>query len=307
MALIFGQMLFFVTPVIAKALGRSDTNELNLGALGVTAIICAVLLPLTTLYAVWKVPAGEGALMAPGDKPKVTIGESLRAIGRNKPLLRFLAAFAPVSFLGGMASGISFIFLDSFLQLSNSFAAISALSLLVTLGGVPFWRWLSMKYERHRVWAVSMIAGAIAYSGMAFVTPGPGAFIPVLLLYPITVLCLIGVFIAMAMMGDIVDYGRLQTGEDLSGTYAAILSFLQKSALSVAGAAGLAVVGWFGYDAAAAFQSASGAFGIRLVAVIIPASGLAWGAFLIWSFPLTRKKMDEVRAALAAGGVRTTP
>jgi Na+/melibiose symporter-like transporter len=100
------------------------------------------------------------------------------------------------------------------------------------------------------------------------------------------------------MSADIVDYGRLHTGEDHGGLYGSMFSFLQKSLLGVSAAAGVALVGAFGFDATAATQSAIGVFGIKLTFAIFPAAGVLGAAAIIWNYPLNKLRISEIQAAL---------
>jgi GPH family glycoside/pentoside/hexuronide:cation symporter len=165
---------------------------------------------------------------------------------------------------------------------------------------VPFWGFLSVRFERHKVVAVSLVLGAVAYLCLSFVSPGPGAATLVMIFYPLTVLALLGIVVLFPILGDIADYGRLQTGEDLTGLYTSVFNFVQVSLRTVSSAAGIAAVGWMGFDATAATQGADGVFAIRLTAVILPAIGLAFAGALFWAFPLTRARVHEVQQELAA-------
>ena len=93
---------------------------------------------------------------------------------------------------------------------------------------------------------------------------------------------------------------QLRTGEDRAGMYSAIYAFLCKSLITVAGACGIALVGWFGFDATASQQSAWGAIGIKLVTVGLPALGFAASAPLIWWFPIDRARQRQIREAMRA-------
>jgi len=68
----------------------------------------------------------------------------------------------------------------------------------------------------------------------------------------------------------------------------------------VSSAAGIAIVGWMGFDATATTQNAGGELAIRLTAVILPAIGLGFAGFLFWGFPLTRARIAEVHRQLEA-------
>ncbi len=61
MAVMFGALVFFVVPFAAKALGFTDSTELNLQTLSLTAVLVLVCVPLINLYALARVPNGEAA------------------------------------------------------------------------------------------------------------------------------------------------------------------------------------------------------------------------------------------------------
>ncbi len=263
-ALLLGGMIFFATPALAKALGMTATADLGFPALSVTAVICAVLVPLAAILVIWRVPEGEAAPPTPEARERFGLVLAFRSVIHNRPMMWLVGAMLPVAILTGAATGVLFLFLDVYLQLGDAYPTILLVTAPVALLGVPFWGFLSVRFERHKVVAVSLVLGAIAYLGLSFVPPGPDAAPLVMILYPLTVLALLGIVVLFPIIGDIADYGRLQTGEDLTGLYTSVFNFVQVSLRTVSSAAGIAVVGWMGFDATAATQSADGAFAIRL-------------------------------------------
>lgn len=296
-----GQLLFFAMPFLAVKLGYSDSTELDFRTLGVAAVFCVIALPLATLVMLWRTPVGQVAAEAPTQK-RYSPSETISAVRNNPPLLRLLAAFLPVNLLGGMASGVAYLYMDTYLGLAKQFPAIMMLALLATLAGIPFWATMAGRYERHRVWAVSLITGGLACAGFALVSPGPSAALICFLLYPTVLFTLVGAVIVYTMSADIVDYGLLETGEDHGGLYGSLFSFLQKSIMGVSAAVGVAMVGMMGFDATAATQTTSGVLGIKLASAIIPAIGLLGAAAIIWNYPLTRARTLEIQAQLEERG-----
>jgi Na+/melibiose symporter-like transporter len=215
-------------------------------------------------------------------------------------MMWLVAAMLPASLLSGIAVGVLFFFLDIYLRLSDVYPTIMLVSAPAALIGLPMWNVLSVRFERHKVAAASLVLGAIAFFCLSFASPGRGALPLVIVFYPLTVLALLGVVAIYPIIGDIADYGRLQDGEELAGLYTSIFNFFQVSVRTVSSAAGIAIVGWLGFNATATTQTPAGAFAIRLCAVILPALGLAFAGLLFWSFPLTRLRMIEVHAELAA-------
>ena len=290
-----GQLLFFATPFVAMSLGYSDSTELDFRALGVAAVICVIALPLATAVMLARVPDPRTAPVA--TPARYELRQTFVALRRNGPLLRLIAAFLPVNLLCGMLNGVGYFYVDTYLGLGSQYPAIMMLALLASLCGIPFWTALSARYERHRVWAASLFCGALACGAFAFVSPGPLAALT-WVLYPTIMFTLVGAVIVYTMSADIVDYGRLHFGEDHGGLYGALFSFLQKSLLAVSAAAGVAIVGAFGFDATATVQTDSGVWGLKLVAAVIPAAGLTIAAAIIWNYPLTRARTQQIQAQL---------
>ncbi len=291
-----GLLLFFTMPFLAVKLGYSDSTELDFRSLGFAAVVCVLALPLTTLLLLLRVPSRTQA--PPPQQARHGMRDILAAVRGNPPLLRLLAAFLPVGLLGGMCGGVSYFYMDTYLNLSEQYPAIMAVGLLSTLIGIPLWSALAARYERHRVWACALTMGGLACIGFAALTPGPSALLMCFLLYPLIMLAIIGSVIVYTMSADIVDYGRLHTGVDHGGLFGSLFAFLQKSCTGVSAAAGVALVGAFGFDATATEQTASGVLGLKLAMAIAPAIGLIGAAAIIWNYPLTRARMTEIQATL---------
>lgn len=296
LAMVAGTMLFFVMPFLAVQMGYSDSTELDFRSLGFAAAICVVALPLATAALVLRVPSGTGAPPAPA---RFGVREILSAVSGNNPLLRLLAAFLPVNLLSGLMNGVAYFYIDTYLGLGKQYPVIMLVALVATILGIPVWTALSARHERHRVWALCLVTGGLACAALALVSPGPLALPLSFVLYTTILFCLSGSVIVFTMSADIVDYGRLHTSQDHGGLYAAFFAFVQKSLLGVSAAAGVALVGAFGFDATATVQSASGVLGIKLVGAILPAFGLIGAAALIWNYPLTKARTAQIQAALA--------
>lgn len=301
MGQIGGQLLFFLVPALALGIGVTDSTEIDFRSLGVLAVIAAIALPVAAVLMVAVVPAG---VTTTADASATTLRLRLRAtidaMRSNPPLLRLLAAFLPVNLLTGMSTGLAYLYIDVYLGLSAELPAILATSLLTSIVGIPIWTALSGRFERHRVWAFALVGGGLACAAFALVEPGPGAFVGCIVLFPIVTLVLSGSVVVYTMSADVVDYGRLHTGQDHGGLYGSMFAFLQKSLVGVAGAIGLALVGAFGFDATGGDQTTPAIVGIKLGFAIAPAVGLLAAAAIIWRYPLDRARIAEVQAALAA-------
>jgi len=305
-AMLFGGLVFFTVPFATQTLGLTPDTQLNLQTLGFTAVVVAVCVPLLNLYTLISVPDGEAA-PPKVDTPKKNWRAMVAPILRNAPLMRLLLALAPVSLMTSMAASTTYLFVNSYLELGKHYAALMLIVMPCSLLSLPFWGWMCLRFERHRVAAVSLVLTAVVFACQAFVPVGETGLLPMMILNPIGIFCFTASVVAIpAMIGDVADHGRLQSGEDLSGLYSAIYAFMSKSLLGVGAALGLALAGWLGFDAAATEQSAQGVFAIKLVAVWLPVLGAGIPALLLWSFPITRAKQAENREALKALETATT-
>lgn len=305
-AQLFGGMVFFVVPLAAKALGLSESSEMNLRTLSFSAVAIALCVPLFTSFSLMRVPNGEAPLPA---KNAVGVGDwrgIVRAIGQNKAMLHLLSAFVPVTFIMAMAVAVNYLFVDSYLHLSEQLPTIMLIATPCALLGLPFWGWAFIRFERHRAWAVSLVLSGVAYSFVSLAPVGESGLWIVIAANAVTNFCLMATAIAVpSMMGDIVDDERLRSGEDRGGLYSAVSSFTSKSMAGIAGAVGLFLLDLLGFDATASVQTAEGAFAIKLIAAWVPVLGLACGAALIWHFPITRARQEATRLALEARRAET--
>ena len=100
------------------------------------------------------------------------------------------------------------------------------------------------------------------------------------------------------MLADVVDYGRWRFGTDYAGTYFAFYTMVQKINVGIGSAVGLAVAGFFGFDATVAEQTSSGVLGLKLGVAVLPAITYVIATVLIWKFPITRRRQRAIVRAI---------
>jgi glycoside/pentoside/hexuronide:cation symporter, GPH family len=297
LGMMIGLLAFYLIPYVGKSLGLTDSTEFDLRALALGAMLVTLLLPIVNLIALWRVSDGE---VGPARK-RVSWGEGWQSIAGNKPLLWFSAAFVVTTFAGGMANGVAYLFIDVHLGLAKELGAVLAGGVLLTLVGIPVWGWLCSRYERHRVWALSVAALALCSVAYGFVPRGEGALIPAAAIFVVGLFCLVCALVAApAMIGDIVDHGRLLFGQDRGGTYFAFYTLIVTGIAAAGTSFGLITLDWFGFDATGKTESALGTLGIKVIYAWLPAVGYAITALMLWHFPLTRARHAEIVAELKA-------
>jgi GPH family glycoside/pentoside/hexuronide:cation symporter len=175
---------------------------------------------------------------------------------------------------------------------------VMGLLLICVTISLPFWQWLSRKMDKGPAYAIGLGVGALSVAITFFL---PHASTP--LIYLVAVLAGFGFatnwIFPWAMIADVADYDRLETGQQRSGMYYGVWGLATKISEALA----LAVVGWiltgYGYVANIA-QSLHALFGIRLFFGIVPAVCIVIALPFLFTYPITRKSHAEVRRKLDA-------
>lgn len=219
----------------------------------------------------------------------------LAIMWNNEPFKRLVLALF-INFFGQAISTVTVVFfIRDVLQEEN----LAILMLLVFFGcnliGIPFWNRFAQRIDKHRAWCIALFA----FAGLHcfYILLGPGDFYYML---PITActgfLGAAAPVVPPSMTADIVDLDTLETGEDRTAMYFAVSSFIVKIGSAFGPFIALLLLGWTGYDQQA---GAGGSLaGLRMLYSFGPALGFAVCALIVWNYPLTRARHQELRAAL---------
>lgn len=271
---------------------RGATHAEGVQAMGLFII---VLLPITVLLSLLMVP--EPQITSKPDR--AGIREYLGLFKRSS-VQRILI----VDILNGTGPAITgALFFFYFQALKDFDRGPAGLLLLVYfiggLLGAPVWMWISYRLGKHLTLAIS---GLFYASIQIAIVLMPSAN------FPIAAACMLlaglsysaSAFLLRAMMADVGDEERLDSGVDRTGLLYALLTGTVKigSALAV-------FVTFRGLDMAG-FQTQPGAvnsegslLALQLMFTATPAVLAILGAWVIWGYPLTSEKHAVVRAKLA--------
>jgi GPH family glycoside/pentoside/hexuronide:cation symporter len=183
------------------------------------------------------------------------------------------------------------------LKASQTTPVMGLMPVCVTIS-LPFWQWLSRKMDKGPAYGLGMAVGALVVA-LTFFLPHQTTW----LIYVIAVLAGFGFsaqwIFPWAMVADVADYDRVETGQQRSGMYYGVWGLATKISEALA----LAAVGWiltgFGYIPNVE-QTPHALLGIRLFFGLIPAVIIFAALPLLFRYPITRKSHAEVRARLDA-------
>lgn len=288
-----GLMAFFGLPLVAQPfIGTTEFVPETLRWASVFAIVAVL---TTAAVAVLLVPDG----VAPSRTARTTLREAARAVVRNPPLLWFTGMFASSGLGAGIAWGLIFFYIDGYLKLGAQFAGLILFTIPIAVVATPIWGWACRRFGKQQAWAAGSVASAIVCLSYALNRPGEWASVVLAAtLFVFNAVIVVEAVAGPAMLADVVDYGRWRFGADYAGTYFAFYTMVQKINVGIGAAIGLAVAGFFGFDATAAEQTPSGVTGLLLGVAGLPAVTYLVAAILIWYFPIDRERQRTIVRAI---------
>ncbi|CAN5191624.1 MFS transporter [soil metagenome] len=286
---VVGILLVLLLPVIVSA--RGGTEAQGVAAMG---LFIVALLPITIAVAVWKVPepraiGGNHATLAD------YFNFFKLASVRRLMLTDLLYGLAP-----GITGALALFYFTAVKGMNGGQANLLIFAYFAAgLIGSPLWSWTALRLGKHKTLAVAGLLYAASYVG---VWAAPAGSFPL----AVASMLLVGLpfpaaqILIRAMMADVGDEERLQSGEDRSAMLFALMTLTNKvgTALSTMVLLPLAWVG---------FQQATGAINTPLALntlsglfVILPILMLVASSLIIRGFPLDEARQKTVRAALEA-------
>ena len=118
---------------------------------------------------------------------------------------------------------------------------------LFAIIGVPFWTIISKKYGKKEVWCLSLFLSAFFFLLIFFLENGNFLFF--IIISCITGFCLgADLIIPPSIQADITDLHRGKFGEDISGVFFSIITFLNKFAFAVVSIFVFGIMGVLDFD-----------------------------------------------------------
>ncbi|PNU06635.1 MFS transporter [Novosphingobium guangzhouense] len=291
-------------PIILAWAGLVATSAYSIPVLGYFFVVAVIVIPLTTAISLARAPQGTAP---PVERPR--FWTFLRSVRGNRPLWLYLAAFC----LGGMGLGtlqIMFTFYDGYLRLGSWYPYLMTVFAITMACTTPLWTWMARRIGKHRAYVVSVTIVSLATQGYWFLDPDTltQEFI-------VSVSMVIVFFIGMgasaimvlspAILADVVDYGRLRTHEQRTGSYYAFYMLTSKIATAIGAGTAFLLLSAFGYDASAgAVNTGTAAFGILFTVAVVPAILKIGGGLIIWNFPIDRRRHAIIERRLMQRAAR---
>ena len=276
-------------------------------AVSVIGIVCAVLFILSFVMTRERVTEAEMA-KAPvrensNETAKTSVAEDLKALVANGPWWMLLGGGIAILLFNCVRGGAAAYYFADVLGTN----AIFTLALFLTVGeisqlvGVVVTVPVSEKIGKKATFLLVLVAVTVLSIIVAFLPETP-AGMWALLVSQILICIAIGINspLLWSMFADVADYSEFKNGRASTGLIFSSSSMAQKFGAAFGSAIVLWVLMAFGYDnAKGAVQTPEALATIKALISWIPAIGSAAGVAIMLGYPLTDKKMSDIRQELS--------
>lgn len=276
-------------------------------AVSVIGIVCAVLFILSFVMTRERVTEAEMAKESvkenSNETAKTSVAEDLKALVANGPWWMLLGGGIAILLFNCVRGGAAAYYFADVLGTN----AIFTLALFLTVGeisqlvGVVVTVPVSEKIGKKATFLLVLVAVTVLSIIVAFLPETP-AGMWALLVSQILICIAIGINspLLWSMFADVADYSELKNGRASTGLIFSSSSMAQKFGAAFGSAIVLWVLMAFGYDnAKGAVQTPEALATIKALISWIPAIGSAAGIAIMLGYPLTDKKMSEIRQELS--------
>lgn len=288
---ILGTFTAFVLPLALIGSMRPE-NQARISSIALMIGVMGALPLLIAFFGTRERPEAQA-------QEKPTFSESLQAARGNRAFLITMGIFL-FTFTGlEIISVLMIYFLKYRVNLEEQSDLIFAALFVVALISLPFWNWISRRWDKRRAYILGMFYLAAIMLMTVLIQPAWG--LPAVMVASM----LVGVgfgcvqVLPWAIIPDAVEYDELSSGKRHEGIYYSLVTLFRKVSVSLAVPLTLVVLGWTGYVANAEVQPSSAILGIILLVGVLPAALFLIGALFARKLPITRQDFARVRAELA--------
>jgi GPH family glycoside/pentoside/hexuronide:cation symporter len=285
-------LVVLVVPTIVDQLRPGDA-AFKLGAMGAFVILSIVPGVILTLGAFPEPPAPAVP------RARLPLATSVRLIARETLLLRVLASDFAVTLAQTIRGGLFVFFIADVASLPRWASGLFLLQFLFGIAAGPIWMRAGYRLGKHRAAVIGELVQVAINLGLLLVAPG-------------TLGLVIGLTIAQglaqgsgnqmlrAIVADVADKHRLETGVDRAALFFSVFSLAGKAGMAAAVGIALPLVGWLGFNPQGA-NPPEALRGLQLVFALGPALAHIVAAWLVYNFPLDEQAHGRIRRQLDAG------
>jgi GPH family glycoside/pentoside/hexuronide:cation symporter len=293
-----GAVVTFAMPRLVAMLGDgadATTYVLAAGLVGVLSLPFFWIVFATTNEPEKLVEANPSGISL---KSTVTdFADAIRMARNNGPLMRIFGCIIVSSLAFTMTNKCLVYYVEYYLGRKDLVPSLVPFALVMNLAFAPFWAWVAQKLSKRNTWLIANAFSAVAYSFFFFI-PSRDPMVAAALIGAISAGNVAYQVLFWAMLPDTVEYNAWKTGQRHDAKVFGFASFAKQLALGLNG-----VLLGFMLTAIAyvpnEVQSEETLTGLKAIMALIPLTGVALSAWLVWGYPLDQKMHGELARAQA--------
>jgi GPH family glycoside/pentoside/hexuronide:cation symporter len=240
---------------------------------------------------------------------KTSLKKDLNDLLHNSPWFILLGAGIAAIFFNSIRDGAAIYYFKYYIQGQSAFS-IKAIKLTITLSslyfvlgqaanivGVILAKPVSDRIGKKYTFLYAMLFAAVFSIGFYWLDRSS---ISLIFLFQFLISMSAGIIFPLvwSMYADAADYSEWKTGRRATGLVFSASSMSQKFGWTIGGALAGWLLGYYGFKANVV-QTAEAQTGIKMMLSFFPAIGTLMGAFFMFIYPLSEKKMMTISAELA--------
>jgi len=289
-AMFVGTILATAIPVLVFTSGNPSIGQI----LELFFQMSLIILPITALLLLWKVPEPK-----PAESHVPTLKETLAALQRNRAFLRLnVAAFLLWLGLHIYNAGVLLVIQHQLKLPTSIFLQLVLVQFAVGLVFNPLLIRLANRWGKHKTLGLAALLVSLSLPLLALMPTGDKT--AVMLMFGLLGITISPIWVLpTALVADAVD--RFKGGGDQSGMYMAIYNLMVKFALALSVGVALPLMQLLGFDP----NTGEGSEALVAVTLLLPAAALVPAAWLLFTYPLDQRRLGVVQRWLARSARRS--
>ncbi|MHA6481739.1 MFS transporter [Paenibacillus sp. strain BS8-2] len=271
-------------PLILFVDNEADSNRFLLGA------IAFCLLSLTSYMACYKMSTERRTDTSASEAPKLNFGATMKALGKNKPLISILTVSLLFMMLNMLMGAVNVYLFKNYFGNASALSIAGLIQMASIIIAIPLTKPLVKRFGKKEISAVGMLLASVVYLALFF--------LPDVSAMTFIILSALGIFgfgffniVVWAFVTDVIDYQEFATGLREDGTVYSFYSFARKIGQAIAGGIGGFAIQLVGYDSTKDVQSADALHGIFTLATLIPGViFMVLFLLLVFTYPMNKQR-----------------
>jgi glycoside/pentoside/hexuronide:cation symporter, GPH family len=282
-----GAFVTFTMPQLVQSLGDKTSANTYILAAGLTGLISLPFFWLT--FATTSEPPALRDANPRGFSVAASVEDfrdTLRMAAANGPLVRIFGCIIVSSLAFTMTNKCLVYYVTYYLERPDLVPRIVPFALVINLAFAPLWAMAARRTSKRTTWLAANALSAVGYTAF-FISPSRDPIIASALIALISAGNVAYQVLFWAMLPDTVEYNAWKTGQRHDGKVFGIASFAKQLALGLNGGLLGVLLAWIGYQPNVP-QSEATLLGLKAIMALVPLTGVALSAWLIWGYPLDR-------------------